>query len=120
MGPKHELKYFSKLYFLKKNLPNFKLERKIVFEFFPNKKISRSLLLFRKLLAALKKKKLLTFRFVDFVATIMTMMLFSLRARHCKYFGTKDFSNKKITRNKQREKQEFCTKPKNSKTAKTM
>ena len=82
-------------------------------------------LLFRKLLAALeKKKKTFNFSFcksfVDFVATIMKMMLFSFRARHCKYFGTKDFSNKKIKRNKQREKQEFCTKPKNSKTAKTM
>ena len=71
-----------------------------------------------------KKKKTFNFSFcksfVDFVATIMKMMLFSLRARHCKYFGTKDFSNKEIKRNKQTEKQEFCTKPKNSKTAKTM
>ena len=87
-------------------------------------KRSKLILLFRKLLAALKKKKTFNFSFcksfVDFVATIMKMMLFSLRARHCKYFGTKDFSNKKIKRNKQREKQEFCTKPKNSKTAKTM
>ena len=85
----------------------------------------KNVLLFRKLLAALKKKKKpfhFSFckSFVDFVATIMKMMLFSLRARHCKYFGTKDFSNKKIKQNKQREKQEFCTKPKNSKTAKTM
>ena len=83
-----------------------------------------NVLLFRKLLAALKKKKTFNFSFcksfVDFVATIMKMMLFSLKARHCKYFGTKDFSNKQIKRNKQREKQEFCTKPKNSKTAKTM
>ena len=82
------------------------------------------ILLFQKLLAALKKKKTFNFSFcksfVDFVATIMEMMLFSLRARHCKYFDTKDFSNKKTKRNKQREKQEFCTKPKNSKTAKTM
>ena len=45
MGPKHEVKYFSKLYFLKKNLPNFKLEKKNFFEFFPNKKISRNLIL---------------------------------------------------------------------------
>ena len=47
MGPKHKVKYFSKFYFLKKNLPNFKLEKKIFFEFFPNKKISRSLILER-------------------------------------------------------------------------
>ena len=71
-----------------------------------------------------EKKKTFNFSFcksfVDFVATIMEMMLFSLRARHCKYFDTKDFSNKKTKRNMQREKQEFCTKPKNSKTAKTM
>ena len=71
-----------------------------------------------------EKKKTFNFSFcksfVDFVATILEMMFCFLRARHCKYFGTKDFSNKKIKRNKQREKQEFCTKPKNSETAKTM
>ncbi len=47
-------------------------------------------------------------------------MLFSLKTRRCEYFETKVYSNTKAKRNKQREKQEFCLKPKNSKTAKIM
>ena len=82
------------------------------------------LLPFHKPLVALKKKKTFNFSFcksfVDFVATIMKIMLFSLRARRCEYFDTKVYSNTKAKRNKQREKQEFCSKPKNSKTAKIM
>ena len=35
MGPKYEVKYISKFYFLKNKLPNFKLEKKIFFQFFP-------------------------------------------------------------------------------------
>ena len=34
MRPKYEVEYFSKIDFLKKNLPNFKLEKKIFFNFF--------------------------------------------------------------------------------------
>ena len=57
------------------------------------------LLLFHKVIAALKNKKTFDFSFckscANFVATIMEMMLFSLRARRCKYFDTKDFSTRK-------------------------
>ena len=35
MGPKYEAKYFSKFYFLKKKLPNFKLKKTFFFQFFP-------------------------------------------------------------------------------------
>ena len=34
MGPKYEVKYFSKFYFLKKKIPNFKLEKMFFFSFF--------------------------------------------------------------------------------------
>ena len=36
MGPKYEVKYLSKFYFLKTKLPNFKLEKNFFFHFFPN------------------------------------------------------------------------------------
>ena len=47
----------------------------------------------------LKNNKTFDFSFckscANFVATIMEMMLFSLRARRCKYVDTKDFSTRK-------------------------
>ena len=66
MGPKYEVNYFSKFYFLKTNLPNFKLEKNFFFQFFPKDLLLKKYEFFFNFGAIFLKKKLgETFFFIN-------------------------------------------------------
>ena len=82
------------------------------------------LLLFHKLIAALKKRKncwlFVLQKLCKFCCNNYGDDAFFFESKTLQVFWHQRFFNTKTKRNKQREKQELCPKPKHSKTAKTM